>query len=230
MARSNPKLDAIYDVFEKHGVDLSRDSIWQVQGTPVVKHKDVERLGAELNIKYDAPTIIRAERDEAVILVVGRLGDRMEWSIGEALIVKDGQVGGNYRVTGKQAGYVYAMAEKRAKDRVILKLADLHGDVYSDQEADEFSDRGGRDSDNDNAPARREGKGSSDKHSDLGSVDALKDKIDACKEINDVTSLMLSKEMRKSMRDLDVEAEMKAYATGRLKDLGWGKKTGTDNE
>jgi hypothetical protein len=30
------------------------------------------------------------------------------------------------------------MAEKRAKDRVILKLVGLHGDVYSEEEADEF--------------------------------------------------------------------------------------------
>src|SRR5687768_5873334 len=105
MARSNPKLDAIYDVFERHGVSLGKDAIWQVQGTPVVKHKDVERLGAELNIKYDPPVIIRAERDEAVILVTGHLGDRSEWPIGEALVVKEGQVGGNYKVTGKQAGY-----------------------------------------------------------------------------------------------------------------------------
>ena len=30
------------------------------------------------------------------------------------------------------------MAEKRAKDRVILKLVGLHGDVYSEEEADDF--------------------------------------------------------------------------------------------
>ena len=31
------------------------------------------------------------------------------------------------------------MAEKRAKDRVILKLVGLHGDVYSEDEADDFA-------------------------------------------------------------------------------------------
>src|SRR6202043_3940375 len=102
------------------------------------KHKDVERLGAKLKITYDIPTLIRSERDEAVIMVVGRMGDKVEWSIGEALIAAEGKAGGNYKVTGKQASYVYAMAEKRAKDRVILKLADLHGDVYSEEEADDF--------------------------------------------------------------------------------------------
>jgi hypothetical protein len=32
------------------------------------------------------------------------------------------------------------MAEKRAKDRVILKLVGLHGDVYSEEEADDFKE------------------------------------------------------------------------------------------
>jgi hypothetical protein len=78
--------------------------------------------------------VLRAERDEAVLLATGRMGERAEWSIGEALI------GVNYRVSGKQAAYVYAMAEKRAKDRVILKLVELHGLVYSEEEADEFKE------------------------------------------------------------------------------------------
>lgn len=32
------------------------------------------------------------------------------------------------------------MAEKRAKDRVILKLVGLHGYVYSEEESDDFKD------------------------------------------------------------------------------------------
>ena len=58
--------------------------------------------------------------------VTGHKGDRGAWSIGEAA---------PYNTTNK---YPYAMAEKRAKDRVILKLLELSGDVYSEEEADEF--------------------------------------------------------------------------------------------
>src|SRR3954467_5347343 len=107
-------------------------SVWRVQGTAVIYHKTLERIAAQAKVVFDEPKIIRAERDEAVIQVTGRMGERVEWSIGEALI------GVNYRVSGKQAAYVYAMAEKRAKDRVILKLIELHGLVYSEEEADEF--------------------------------------------------------------------------------------------
>ena len=134
-------LQFVRDLFKKADVSLSQNDIWAVQGTPVVKHKALERLAAAMKIQFLAPQILRAERDEAVILATGdihRAGEAVirEWSIGEAL------VNVNYRVTGKMAAYVYAMAEKRAKDRVILKLAGLQG-VYSEDEADDFKEPSG---------------------------------------------------------------------------------------
>lgn len=113
-------------------------NIWRVQGTAVIYHKALERIATKAGIKFDIPTVIRAERDEAVLMVVGRIPakdgqpERMEWSLGEAL------VNVNYRVSGKQAAYVYAMSEKRGKDRVILKLIELSGLVYSEEEADDL--------------------------------------------------------------------------------------------
>lgn len=125
------QLDEIRGLFKEHGVALNKDDVWMVQQSYVVKHKALERLAAELEIYFDEPTILRSERDEAVILVTGHRGEWSEWSIGEAL------VNANYRVSGRMAPYVWAMAEKRAKDRVILKLAGLYG-VYSE---DEFADK-----------------------------------------------------------------------------------------
>lgn len=122
----------IREVLKEHGEDFNTDSVWRVQGTPVISHKVLERIAARASIRFDMPTVLRSERDEAVILVVGSRDEMREWSIGEAL------VNVNYRVTGKQAAYVYAMAEKRAKDRVILKLISLHGLAYSEDESDDF--------------------------------------------------------------------------------------------
>lgn len=125
-------LNQIRDLFKRANVEIDRNDVWEVQSAKVVKHKALERLAAALRITFDPPQILRAERDEAVILATGRIeGQCIEWSIGEAC------VNVNYRISGKMAAYVYAMAEKRAKDRVILKLAGLHG-VYSEDEADEF--------------------------------------------------------------------------------------------
>lgn len=141
MARQNADRQ-IAEMLEKHGEEWNDATVWRVQGTPVISHKALERIAARAGIVFRPPTVLRAERDEAVILVTGAIGDnedfREEWSIGEALIVRDGTPGGNYKVSGKQAAYPYAMAEKRAKDRVILKLVNLHGLAYSEEEADEF--------------------------------------------------------------------------------------------
>lgn len=122
----------IAEVLTEFGETFNAETVWRVQGTPVISHKALERIAARAGIKFDLPTIVRAERDEAVILVAGTRDGQREWSIGECL------VNVNYRVSGKQAAYVYAMAEKRGKDRVILKLVQLHGLAYSEEEADEF--------------------------------------------------------------------------------------------
>ncbi|MDR7037366.1 hypothetical protein J2X36_002113 [Methylobacterium sp. BE186] len=127
----------IRDVLKRYDVPYE-GNVWQVQSARVIKHAALEQVAASAGIRFDLPTILRNERDEAVMLVAGTLGDVREWSIGEAL------VNVNYRVSGKQAAYVYAMAEKRAKDRVILKLVQLHGLAYSEDEADDFK-QGGQD-------------------------------------------------------------------------------------
>jgi hypothetical protein len=122
----------IRDLFQKHKISLSRDDVWEVQGNPVVKHQALERLSSALRIIWHKPEVLRAERDEAVLIVTGNLpSGPSEWSIGEAVI------GQNLLARNKSAVYPYAMAEKRAKDRVILKLAGLYGS-HSEEEADDF--------------------------------------------------------------------------------------------
>jgi hypothetical protein len=258
MARKNDnrvdnraKLDKIYEVFDKHNVEIDKDAIWEVQGTPVVKHKDVERLGAAMGIKWDKPQILRAEAYEAVMIVFGTVGDKMEWSVGEAKIMEMIDTGrknnwgksirepkegtfGNYVVTGNQAAYPYAMAEKRAKDRVILKLADLHGDAYSSEEADDFrqaprnddrDDRASNDNRRDDDRRDDGGKqGSSDKRIEDLIVKAETD-IRNCKTIKEVTDLMNSKDMKAAMDEMSKEevASLRDFGKQRLLDLGWTK-------
>lgn len=135
----------IAEVLRTYGEDPSdrQGVIWDCHGTWVVYHKALERVAARAGVSFDKPDILRAERDEAVILVSGRMGERVDWEIGEALINV------NYRVSGRQAAYVYAMALKRGRDRLILKLVGLHGLIYSEEEADEFKQGGSRQQDDD---------------------------------------------------------------------------------
>jgi len=127
--------DRVKEILARFGEDLS--ATWMVQGVRVIRHSALERIAAKAHVHFEDPTIIRACEREAVILVKGGITSpsaRWEWSIGEANMEL------NYRTSGKQQPYPYAMAEKRAKDRVILKLIELHGDVYSEEEADEFKE------------------------------------------------------------------------------------------
>src|SRR4051812_32955566 len=105
--------EQIETILARYGEPMT-GSVWQAEGETFIHHKTLERIAGKAKITFDPPTILRTERDEAVLLVIGRLGERMEWSIGEAL------VGVNYHLPRSEAAYVYAMAEKRGKDRVIL--------------------------------------------------------------------------------------------------------------
>src|SRR4051795_2156941 len=75
----------IADILAKYGEPLA-GNIWRVQGQAVIYHKALERIAAQAGITFAPPTLLRAERDEAVVLVTGSLGERTEWSIGEALV------------------------------------------------------------------------------------------------------------------------------------------------
>jgi len=106
-----------------------RQAVWDCHGTPVVLHKALEKIAAHHNIAFDQPQIIACDvaAKEAVICVTGHMAEATEWSIGEAAPYNN------------KNSYPFAMAEKRAKDRVILKLIGLHGDVYSQDEAEDFN-------------------------------------------------------------------------------------------
>ncbi len=213
----------IAEVLGKFGEPMA-GNVWRVQGTAVIYHKTLERIAAQANVVFDEPKIIRAERDEAVIQVTGHMGERVEWSIGEALI------GVNYRVSGKQAAYVYAMAEKRAKDRVILKLIELHGYVYSEEEADEFKQGRPGFADPHVELEKTEAqpqKGRVEAAASDGKVeDDLKAKIKKAKTINAVTDLMLHADTQKVLAELPegIRDEIRDYAKARLVELGWPTK------
>ena len=112
-------------------VGANSTDVWEVRkNTWVVKHKALERIAAHLDIKFDSPKIIHADMEsrQVAIEVSGRAGENTAWSIGEAAPYNN------------KNAYPFAMAEKRAKDRVILKLAGIHGDAYSEEESEDFKE------------------------------------------------------------------------------------------
>lgn len=111
----------IADILKKHGFD--HKAAWDCHGTWVVYHNVLEKIAAKEGITFQQPFVCSADPSNIAICVTGELKDRVEWSIGEAAPKNCKNV------------YYWAMAEKRAKDRVILKLIGLAGLVYSEEEA-----------------------------------------------------------------------------------------------
>ena len=146
MPTIRPELEAILKKYH----DSPKDAVWLCQHTNqktgethsvwVAYHKDLEAIARKAKIRFDPPQIIEADglNKVAAVCVVGRMDgscgslqfSNMEWSIGEAA------------PHNNKNEYPFAMAEKRAKDRVILKLLGIHGEVYSEEEADDFKPKG----------------------------------------------------------------------------------------
>ena len=120
---------AVLDFMANYGVES--DEIWEVHGSQwVVKHKALERVAAEVGIIFDRPSVIACDMaaKSMVVCTFGKLGDKNEWSFGEA------------SPANNKNQYFAAMAEKRSRDRVILKLLVTHGVLYSESESDEFNE------------------------------------------------------------------------------------------
>lgn len=136
MAEINDKLKKLLqEVGEIVDVKDRNSAVWslpQNKNALIVKHKALEKVSAHLGMWFDPPTMIENNTEKGVVAlsVQGYIDDgkgkNTAWSIGE--------------VSPKNTSnkYIYAMAEKRAIDRVILKLLGVHGDFYSEEEADEF--------------------------------------------------------------------------------------------
>jgi|TARA_R110002020_G_scaffold110911_1_gene256197 hypothetical protein len=121
--------EKVADTLKEIGMTPSQAG-WNCHGTYVLLHKALEKVAVHRKIVFKEPTILECNSDKKVVslLVTGNMGDKSEWSIGEA------------SPSNNKNSYPYAMAEKRAKDRVILKLVGLHGDVYAEDEADAFKE------------------------------------------------------------------------------------------
>lgn len=92
----------------------------------IALHKFLEKVAQRMGIIFDEPKVMNCTDGEVALWVSGGYDNQKAWSIGEA------------SPKNCKNDYRWAMAEKRAKDRVILKLLGIAGDMYSEEEADEF--------------------------------------------------------------------------------------------
>ncbi|PDT15864.1 hypothetical protein CO670_15315 [Rhizobium sp. J15] len=123
----DPRIEAIR---KEYGLD--KDDFWQIPQNKqwVAKHAALEVVATKANVVFASPTIIEADTANgiAVLSVSGTMGNRSDWATGEA------------SPKNCKNGYPWAMAEKRAKDRLVLKLVGIHGLVYSEDESEDFKE------------------------------------------------------------------------------------------
>lgn len=110
---------------------LSKDDFWNLQRGGkdiwIITHDACEKIAAQENIQFGAPTIYRDSNKDVAIVGDAKRGNKVIWSTGEA------------SPNNCKAPYPFAMAEKRLKDRLILKLINAYEyGIYSDSEADNF--------------------------------------------------------------------------------------------
>jgi hypothetical protein len=247
----------IREILSKFDEDFA-STTWLVQGQRVIYHSALERIAAKAKISWDEPEFVLSSAEHSVIKASGHLPyedndrgtARWEWAVGEA------HIGVNYRVSGRQAAYPFAMAEKRGKDRVILKLIQLHGLLYSEEEADDFK-RKGQEADDDGPlemhnpsagepgyrppmqsakAARHEimsdaissGKPIVTEDGEVHPSEAIKRKVQEQKTVLGVNNVMLEYSVQNYLSRIPVEHknELRDFAKARMIDLGWRKKNG----
>jgi len=126
MSKDNYTKTLIEQFKLKYG--LVKDDFWNLarggKDTWIIKHNALEKAAAHENMSWTIEVLNFSP--DIVVKCTAKHGDRQVESLGEASPKNT-----------KQA-YPYAMAEKRAVDRCILKLLNAHAYLYSDVEADEF--------------------------------------------------------------------------------------------
>ena len=198
--------DLLKLVGESTDVNNPSSAVWslpQRRSTIVVKHKALEKIAVLKGMTFKMPQIIESNTEKGIVVVCVE-GERTEdgktlkaWSFGEVSKSNyDPSRGGTKNVPS----YIYAMAEKRAVDRVILKLLGMHGHYYSEAEADAF--------DEDEIKWGNKNDEPKDDKSFDKQINKLKDKKESSKKETSITCGMIhtsverSKEKEKSSSEL----------------------------
>ena len=128
MGKMNIPLEAV-KIFKQLGIN-SAEATWDCHGTPVVLHRYIEIIAAKLNVSIELLDVVEANTKDGICSMkcIASINDRQVISYGEC------------SPKNNKNAYPYAMAEKRAVDRCVLKLANLHGFVYSETEMDKVDE------------------------------------------------------------------------------------------
>lgn len=103
------------------------ECLWEKHGATCMKHRYIEIAGQNKGVVINSLDEVEKNSAEGVVAI------KCTASLGKTKVITYGEA----TPKNNKNGYPYAMAEKRAVDRAILKLIGIHGFVYSDDEVDD---------------------------------------------------------------------------------------------
>ena len=120
----------IKELAEKY--QLSQNDFWfHTQSKQwIITHDACMKIAYKENIQFGSPTVFRDSNSDVAMIGDAKRGNKIEWSTGEA------------SPKNCKMSYPFAMAEKRLKDRLILKLINAYEyGISSEVEADIYSEK-----------------------------------------------------------------------------------------
>mgnify|MGYP003153352099 CR=1 FL=1 len=103
------------------------ECLWEKHGATCMKHRYIEIAGQNKGVVINSLEEVEKNSAEGVVAI------KCTASLGKSKVITYGEA----TPKNNKNSYPYAMAEKRAVDRAILKLIGIHGFVYSDDEVDD---------------------------------------------------------------------------------------------
>ena len=118
--------------------NLTGQDFWNLTGSVwIIKHDAVEKIAKMENVIFENPTIVEHSREHCVLM--GNATKNWKDKDGKDCYTSEWTFGEADRKSNCKNAYIFAMAEKRLKDRLTLKLIDAYEyGIYSDTEADSF--------------------------------------------------------------------------------------------
>jgi len=120
--KNKRKLDTVSANLLKE-FNLGQEAVWDCHGTWIITHKYLEHIASQKKVHITSLDVVESntEKQYAVVKCVASSEEKTVITFGEA------------SPKNNKNAYPFAMAEKRAVGRAILKLAGLHGHFYEDE-------------------------------------------------------------------------------------------------
>jgi hypothetical protein len=116
----------VTDILKTLGFN-SKECLWDCHGAWVMYHRYIEIAGIKCKVNIDNLDEIETNSEKGIVCI------KCTASLDKMKVITYGEASPK----NTRNAYPYAMAEKRAIDRAILKLIGLHGFIYSEDEMPE---------------------------------------------------------------------------------------------